>query len=142
MRAVPAHVVSNEFKHLPHAILGHLLFRFLELLKLCYQSRKNCPVNFAFPKQGNALFEQFSLRLTTVLHQKLDYSSEFFDGYLMGGKSLSGRTKGGSSYSFVASIFVDLGSFRRRTGCCGYETCSSLLLELSLLLSGASIWAR
>lgn len=140
--AVFAHVVSDEFKYFSHAIFSHLLFGFLKLLEFSYQTRKDEFMNLTLPEERSSFFQELPLWLTAVLHQKLNDSSECGYTYLIGGKSLSGNIKGGS-YSWLLGIsLVDFGYLRRRTGCRDSKGSSKLLLEWSLLFSGASKWAR
>ena len=41
--AIFLHVVGNELKGLPHAVLGHLLLGFVQLFELLCQNRESVP---------------------------------------------------------------------------------------------------
>ena len=62
-----------------------------------------------------AFLKELSLRLATVLHQELDYSSVSFKDYRIGGRSLFGSFIGGSYCSFTVAVLADLDSLRLRT---------------------------
>lgn len=109
------HFISDEFEHLPHAVLRHFLFSLFQFLEFSYQTAQNQTKILAFAPQRTPFLEQFLLGLCAILNKELYDFPKFIEPYLIDGRSPSGSLIGGNSSVFSSISFVDLCSLRLRT---------------------------